>query len=204
MKRGAIVVAGVIALLALGATAQVTREEFQEAVDRIAATEKRCVMLGIRIKACEKQLRDRPVALIELPKVPPEPKLESKPLEGRDLQAWKLARAAAQDRIGGTRLPRRPISTGAAEAGSAAAYHAIAAARRQATTPVYRLRAEARTNCMTKTDTGDWIFDLPIDVKDPITRQVMYQKIARVTVVDYGTELRVEKTEIMYPTPNRR
>ncbi len=120
----------------------------------------------------------------------------NRPLDGKDLTAWKLARVAAEEECGQLNNPPRTLRpAGAPVAGSASAYAIIAGAQNAAMRPTYELRPEPRQGFMQKSSEGDWIFAFPVQASyynaETKARVPKWEHIG-VHVTDYGTEIRVE------------
>lgn len=98
MKRSMGVLAAVICILALGATAQVTREEFYAAQAEVRALKAQVMALDARVEALENRLAPAaPAPAVKAAPLGASPRAEpGTPLTGRDLDAWKLARDMAQ------------------------------------------------------------------------------------------------------------
>gem|GEM_PF-4248845 len=126
---------------------------------------------------------------------------EQAPLEGQDLIAWKLARQAAERKCRELSTPHQvSVPYGAATRGSAAAYAIEANAHFAATAPTYAVVAEPQRRFMTKSNTGDWTFVIPVKSTyynvEKKTRVPEWERML-VKVTNYGSEIRVESIQLL-------
>lgn len=172
--------AAFIAVVCIAAAAEVSRQEFDALAERVKTLENSATLRKIELKGIKKELKAAKVALPERSQeAKPEQQVEDKvpsstaELEGRDLQAWKLAHEAAYgvfDRW----------ANGCMRQVSAAGY-----AEGLTTT----LCGEPTAQYMRKDKKGDYLFRFHF-LCTLANGEVWKQSNQDIRVVDLGTELR--------------